>query len=50
MNGTPIPMAAYQQQVAQFQAALVQQGLNINSADGQAQLADAAVAAGQHDR
>jgi len=38
VNGTPIPMAAYQQQVAQFQAALVQQGLNINSADGQAQL------------
>src|SRR5512140_1239901 len=39
VNGQPISMEAYQQQVTQFQAALVQQGLNPNSPDGQAQLA-----------
>ncbi len=39
VNGQSIPLAVYQQQTAQFQAALVQQGLNPDSPDGQAQLA-----------
>lgn len=39
VNGQPIPLKLYQQQADQFQAALVQQGLNANSPEGQAQLA-----------
>jgi peptidyl-prolyl cis-trans isomerase C len=39
VNGQAIPMGAYQEQVSQFQAALVAQGLDPNSQDGQAQLA-----------
>lgn len=38
VNGVPIPLAAYQRQVDQYQAALVQQGMNLNSPDAQAQL------------
>lgn len=39
VNGQPIPLKLYQQQIDQFQAALVQQGLDANSPEGQAQLA-----------
>ena len=39
VNGQAIPLGAYQEQVSQFQAALVAQGLDPNSQDGQAQLA-----------
>jgi len=39
VNGQAIPLAVYQQQVSQYQAALIQQGLNANSPEGQAQLA-----------
>jgi parvulin-like peptidyl-prolyl isomerase len=38
VNGQTISMDAYLQQVNQFQAVLVQQGLNVNTPDGQAQL------------
>jgi parvulin-like peptidyl-prolyl isomerase len=38
VNGQPIPMRLYQQQYDQFKAALIQQGLNANSTEGQAQL------------
>ena len=39
VNGEPIPLSSYQNQVAQFEAALIAQGVDPNSADGQAQLA-----------
>ena len=39
INGEPIPLSSYQNQVAQFEAALIAQGVDPNSADGQAQLA-----------
>ena len=39
VNGEPISLSAYQNQVAQFEAALIAQGVDPNSADGQAQLA-----------
>ncbi len=38
VNGQEISMAAYQKLVAQFQAAMVQRGVNLSSPDGQAQL------------
>ncbi len=38
VNGQPIPMHLYQQQYDQFKAALIQQGLDANSPEGQAQL------------
>ena len=38
VNGQPIPLAAYQKVVAQFEATMVQRGVNPNSSDGQAQL------------
>ncbi len=38
VNGQPIPMRLYQQQYDQFKAALIQQGLDANSPEGQAQL------------
>lgn len=39
VNGEVIPLTQYQNQVAQFEAALIAQGVDPNSADGQAQLA-----------
>ncbi len=39
VNGQPILLADYENQVAQFEAAWIAQGLDPNSADGQAQLA-----------
>lgn len=39
VNGQPILLADYEHQVAQFEAAHIAQGLDPNSADGQAQLA-----------
>jgi parvulin-like peptidyl-prolyl isomerase len=39
VNGEPITLSSYQNQVAQFEAALIAQGVDPNSADGQAQLA-----------
>ncbi|HKZ86370.1 MAG TPA: peptidylprolyl isomerase [Anaerolineae bacterium] len=39
VNGEPIALSSYQNQVAQFEAALIAQGVDPNSADGQAQLA-----------
>ncbi|HEY4723505.1 MAG TPA: peptidylprolyl isomerase [Anaerolineae bacterium] len=39
VNGTSIPLAAYQMQASQFEAALVAQGLDPNSPTGQAQIA-----------
>jgi parvulin-like peptidyl-prolyl isomerase len=39
VNDQPIPLSAYQNQVTQFQAALIAQGLDAKSAEGQAQLA-----------
>lgn len=38
VNGQAIPVGLYQQQYDQFKAALIQQGLNANSPEGQAQL------------
>ena len=38
VNGQPISLSAYENQVAQFQAARIAQGLDPNSPDGQAQL------------
>jgi len=38
VNGVPIPLDAYQRQIDQYQAALVQQGLNLNSPEAQAQI------------
>ncbi|CAG0999263.1 Foldase protein PrsA 2 [Gammaproteobacteria bacterium] len=38
VNGQAIPIGLYQQQYDQFKAALIQQGLDANSPDGQAQL------------
>jgi len=38
VNGVPIPLADYQRQIDQYQAALVQQGMNLNSPEAQAQL------------
>ncbi len=39
VNGETIPLGSYQSQVAQFEAALIAQGVDPNSAEGQAQLA-----------
>jgi parvulin-like peptidyl-prolyl isomerase len=39
VNGQPIPLAEYQNQVVQFEAALIAQGVDPNSPEGQAQLA-----------
>ncbi len=39
VNGQEIPLAAYQKVVAQYQAMMTQQGVNPNTPDGQAQLA-----------
>lgn len=38
VNGQAIPMSLYQQQYDQFKTAMIQQGLNASSPDGQAQL------------
>jgi parvulin-like peptidyl-prolyl isomerase len=38
VNGQPIPMSLYQQQYDQFKTAMIQQGLDAGSPDGQAQL------------
>ena len=38
VNGQAIPVSLYQQQYDQFKVALIQQGLNANSPEGQAQL------------
>jgi parvulin-like peptidyl-prolyl isomerase len=38
VNGQAIPMSLYQQQYDQFKAAMIQQGLNATSPEGQAQL------------
>jgi parvulin-like peptidyl-prolyl isomerase len=40
VNGEAISLTGYQNQVAQFEAALIAQGVDPNSADGQAQLAE----------
>jgi parvulin-like peptidyl-prolyl isomerase len=40
VNGEPIPLSTYENQVAQFQSALIAQGLDPNSAEGQAQLGE----------
>jgi parvulin-like peptidyl-prolyl isomerase len=39
VNGQSVPMKLYQQQIDQFQATRVKQGLNVDSPEGQAQLA-----------
>jgi len=38
VNGEPIPLSSYQNQVAQFESALIAQGVDPNSTEGQAQL------------
>jgi parvulin-like peptidyl-prolyl isomerase len=39
VNGQPVPMSLYQLQYNQWKSELVQKGLNVNSSEGQAQLA-----------